>query len=61
MVKANLTRKPLTISQIKNLWNTTPLYIEWGDGSDSLCQENGYSLSEIIQHVNQGCNVFIDI
>ena len=51
---------PLTKEQVKELWDTTPMYIVWDDGSDSLCQENDYSLEEILNYVDHGYCVYID-
>lgn len=51
---------PLTKSEIKALWNVCALYIEWGDGTDSLCQENGYTLEFILNCYDQGYNIYKD-
>jgi len=46
--------------EVAEKWETTPLYIIWPDGSDSLCQENGYSLDFILRAMDNGCKVFAD-
>ena len=51
---------PLTKDQVKDLWDKKSLFIDWGDGSDSLCQENNYPLDEILEYMDQGCKVYID-
>ena len=51
---------PLTKDQVKELWDTTALFIEWGDGSDSMCQDNGYTLDEILDAMDHGGRVYID-
>ena len=50
----------LTKEQVKDLWDKRALFIDWGDGSDSLCQENGYTLDEILDAMDQGGEVYID-
>ena len=52
--------KPLTKDQVKDLWDKEALFIIWGDGSDSLCQENDYTLDEILKYMDEGCEVFRD-
>lgn len=51
---------PLTEQQVKDLWDTTALFIDWGDGSDSLCQENDYTLEQILDAMKKGGRVYID-
>ena len=51
---------PLTRKEIKALWDTCAMYIVWDDGSDSLCQENGYSLEYILKMHDQGYEVYLD-
>ncbi len=46
--------------EVAERWETTPLYIIWPDGSDSLCQENGYSLDFILRAMDNGCEVLVD-
>lgn len=52
--------QPLSVEEIKELWNIRPLYIEWKDGTDSLLQENGYSLQHAIDWCRQGYRIYAD-
>ncbi len=51
---------PLTRKEVKALWNTCAMYIVWNDGTDSMCQDNGYSLDYILKMQGQGCEVYLD-
>ena len=51
---------PLTRDQIIALWNVRALYVEWADGTDSLCQENNYSLRYVLFLHSKGCKVYVD-
>lgn len=55
-----MDQTPLTKEQVKKLWDTAPMYIVWDDGSDSMCQDNDYSLEEILKYVDQGYCVYVD-
>lgn len=47
-------KNPLTESEIRCFWNDKAMYIEWSDGSDSMCQDNEYKLMEILEAVKDG-------
>lgn len=51
---------PLTKEQVKDLWDKTSLFIDWGDGTDSMCQENDYTLEEILEAMDHGGKVYVD-
>jgi hypothetical protein len=61
-IKADsLAGKPLSEEQVKKLWDKKALFIEWSDGSgDSMCQDNGYSLDEILKDMRKGGLVYVD-
>lgn len=52
--------KKLSRKEIMSLWNTTPLFIDWGNGSDSLLQENGYTLRETLNYEAEGYSIYRD-
>ncbi len=53
--------KPLTEAEIRCFWDEQAMFILWNDGTDSMCQENGYELADIIQAVIDGRGqVFFD-
>lgn len=43
-----LHAKPLTPKQIKDLWDKEPLFMIFEDGSDAMCQENDYTLDDVL-------------
>jgi len=51
---------PLTEDQVRCFWDIAPLFIDFGD-SDAMCQDNGYTLDQILNYMDQGCEVFIDL
>ncbi len=60
-LKMNKTNKPLTADEIRCFWDEQAMFIEWNDGSDSLCQENGYTLQRVLEIVdNAEGNVYFD-
>jgi hypothetical protein len=50
----------LTQKEIEELWNSRAMYIVWDDGSDSLLQENGYTLDEALSYAAQGYEIYLD-
>lgn len=58
-VKASTDNKALTKTEVEKLWDTKALYIDFGD-SDAMCQDNGYTLDQILKYMDQGYNVYID-
>ena len=58
-VKASTDNKALTKAEVEKLWDTKALYIDFGD-SDAMCQDNGYTLDQILKYMDQGYNVYID-
>ena len=57
--KVTASDAPLTKDEIKNLWDSTSLYVDFGD-SDAMCQDNGYTLDQTLDFVDQGYNVYVD-
>ena len=52
---------PLTEDQVRDLWDKKALFIEWSNGSgDSMCQDNGYTLDEILEEMKHGGRVYVD-
>ena len=51
--------KKLTKEQVKDKWDTTALYIDFGD-SDAMCQDNGYTLEQVLDYMDQGYPVYVD-
>ncbi len=51
---------PLKREMIIALWDKRAMYIVWEDGSDSMCQDNDYSLDYILKMHNEGCKVYLD-
>lgn len=53
--------EPLTEAQVKELWDTTAMYVDFGsrDG-DALLQENGYTLSQALEFLRQGYSIYLD-
>ena len=49
----------LTKDEIKNLWDNTALYVDFGD-SDAMCQDNGYTLDQTLDFVDKGYSVYVD-
>ncbi len=47
-------KNPLTESEIRCFWDDKAMYIEWSNGSDSMCQDNDYKLMEILEAVKEG-------
>jgi len=56
----NKESKVLTKQEIVDYWETKPLFVEREDGSDSLLQENGYSLKEALDFYDEGCDICLD-
>ena len=50
----------LTSQQIIDNWETRAMYVDWGDGSDSLLQDNGYSLEDALDYKAKGFDIFFD-
>ena len=51
--------RPLTKAEVKELWDTQALFIDVGD-SDAMCQDNGYTLEQILRYMDAGNKVYID-
>lgn len=51
---------PLKQDEIEELWDSRAMYIVWDDGSDSLLQENGYTLEEALDYASQGYEIYLD-
>ena len=51
--------KPLTKDQVKDLWDKKALFIDFGD-SDAMCQDNGYTLDQILDYMDKGNQVYVD-
>lgn len=51
--------KALTKDQVKDLWDKKALFIDFGD-SDAMCQDNGYTLEQVLEYMDQGYEVFVD-
>ncbi len=45
---------PLSEEEIRCFWDDQAMFILWNDGTDSMCQENGYELVDIIKAINEG-------
>jgi hypothetical protein len=54
------TRAKLSREQIKELWGTAAIYIDWEDGSNSLLQENGYTLNDALAFEAEKYRIFTD-
>lgn len=52
--------RTLRKQEIVDYWETKPLVIDWADGTDSLLQENNYSLETALHYHNQGYEIYID-
>lgn len=50
----------LTKEEVVKNWGVRSMFIELQDGTDSICQENGYTLNEILQAMDAGCHVYFD-
>ena len=51
----------LTEEQVKGLWDFASLYMDWGDGTTSLCQENDYTLDYVLEQMrSNGVLVYLD-
>lgn len=53
------TEKPLTKDEVKDLWDKKSLFIDFGD-SDAMCQDNGYTLEQVLEYMDQGYEVYVD-
>lgn len=53
------TEKPLTKDEVKDLWDKKSLFIDFGD-SDAMCQDNGYTLDQVLEYMDQGYEVYVD-
>jgi hypothetical protein len=54
------TGRKLSRNEILKLWKSTPLYVDWGNGSDSLLQENGYTLNDALNYEAEGYAIYRD-
>ena len=50
----------LTKQEIIDNWEDEAMYVVLQDGSDSLLQENGYTLREALDLLNLGCKIYFD-
>lgn len=50
----------LTKQEIIDYWETKPLVIDWADGTDSLLQENDYSLEAALHYYDNGYDIYLD-
>lgn len=50
----------LTKQEIIDNWEHKAMYVELQDGSDSLLQENGYTLREALDLLALGCKIYFD-
>lgn len=55
-----MEKRALSKEQVKANWDKRSMYIVWGDGTDSICQENGYTMEDIFSAMDSGCEVFFD-
>ena len=53
------SNKPLTKDQVKDLWDKKALFIDFGD-SDAMCQDNGYTLDQVLDYMDKGNQVYVD-
>lgn len=53
------TSEPLSEVQVKDLWDTTSMYVDFGD-SDAMLQDNGYTLSQALEFLRQGYSIYVD-
>jgi hypothetical protein len=60
LVRRELDTRVNSVEELKELWDTTPLYAEWTDASDSLLQENGYALEEAVGYMKDGIRIYRD-
>lgn len=50
----------LTKQEIIDNWEDEAMYAVLQDGSDSLLQENGYTLREALDLLALGCKIYFD-
>lgn len=50
----------LSIEDVISLWDSTPLCVEYSDGSDAMLQDNGYTLDDAVGFALNGCQFFED-
>lgn len=56
-----MPNRPLTLKEIKALYNTTPLYFVFAhDGSDAMIQNNGYTFEDCKRFLARGDEIYID-
>ena len=53
------TSEPLSEAQVKDLWDTTAMYVDFGD-SDAMLQDNGYTLDQALEFLRQGYSIYVD-
>lgn len=53
------TSGPLSEAQVKDLWDTAAMYVDFGD-SDAMLQDNGYTLSQALEFLRQGYSIYVD-
>jgi hypothetical protein len=59
-VKQELGTRVNSVEELEGLWGRAPLYAEWPDCTDSLLQENGYTLEEAIGYMEDGIRIYCD-
>lgn len=52
--------EPLTKQEIIDNWEEKSMYVDWGDGSDILLQENGYTLEEALKIFDDEYEIYLD-
>lgn len=53
--------EPLTEAQVKELWDTTAMYVDFGSrNGDALLQENDYTLDQALEFLRQGYPIYVD-
>lgn len=50
----------LSKDEIIALWDSVALFVDWNDESDSLLQENGYTLEQALEFKEQGYKIYKD-